>query len=252
MDPRCSAPSTLYAHTMGIIVSTAAANWDNLGPDLLVGVATGVGVGLVLLGAQALAQWFKKRADTRYAWESFKPQIAGAAHLNWNKDIVSLTPGPAALVALHALAAGQPLSQWKRHLPEPDDTLEILLGIALQRATFDAAAGEVERNARLETSQIALSAFEQEALRQRVLARALGLSDSELKSQSALFAHADLTIYSSVLEDLVTKPGLAAALAMYESCSVLYLVSIATLLAQLQMDWSRQVKLLEASQPAAN
>jgi len=130
--------------TMGILAAATGTNWDTFVPDMIVGAGTGVAVGLVLLGTQAVAQGRRSRADSQFAWESLKPTVAGAAHRSWIKDLDTLLPIPRPLIALDEIASVSSLALWKSHLRKPDPALEALLVLVRLRPQFESCASELE------------------------------------------------------------------------------------------------------------
>ena len=214
-------------HNMGIFAFSTGVNWSTFVPDLIVGIATGLFVGVVLLFAQGRAQKAKSRADSKFAWESFKPRLSGAVYRSWVMDLDNLLPIPAALVAVDDLAAPAPLALWNRHFKKPDEAIELVVLLARQRASFESSATDVESSIGMLAAEY-ISEGPDELIVERVIrARAYGFPDTEVHGTvTGLFARANIARLTSMADALAADPRMAASIERYMAVASLYTDSI--------------------------
>jgi hypothetical protein len=200
---------------MGIIAITTGTNWDTFAPDMIVAATTGVFVGVVLLIAQAFTQSRKVRADSTFAWESFKPKLAGAARRSWNRSTENLLPAPAPILALEALATGEPLALWQSHMQKkPDRTLDLLIILVRLRAEYESAATNLEVAAH-DDSEMFAAELDRSNLVCVVRARAFGFED-DLALNSGFLTDNDKARYSKAADVLIGQPYTKFALDRFQ------------------------------------
>jgi hypothetical protein len=206
-----------------------ASNWDSFIPDILVGLFTGLVVGAALLIAQAIAQSRKYKADSKFAWESLKPNLSAAAHQSWSMDSDSLLPAPAALTSLHEIASREPLALWQSHLKEPDPALDLVMNLNRLRAAFESSAARVEAALGVALLRFNGTAFDVDALGRLVRARAYGTSDAEALDTISRMRNPGPAEYVDVSRTLAAEPRLEAALAQFREVSEIYVDLISRL-----------------------
>jgi hypothetical protein len=222
---------------MEIIAITTASNWewDAIGPDLVVAATTGVFVGAVLLGAQAFTESRKARADSQFAWDTFKPKLSGSAQRSWIKSATVFTV-PSALVALDTLAEGEPLALWKSHLKKPDDSLRLLMSILGQRATFETTAIDLDLAADRAITEGGISDMDAEVMRQTIRAHAQDIKHPFFDAYSP-------SVVESTLGELLENANLVGALERYAISVSIYNSTITSLLSALNREM--ELRMLE-------
>lgn len=202
-------------------------NFDTFVPDLLVGLATGLIVGVVLLIAQSRAQTSKDRGNSQFAWESLKPKLSAAAHRTWVMSLDSMLPVPVALTALDDLVKSEPLSLWKSHLKKPDPALELVMLLGRQRATFESSATDIESSLGMLAAQYVDEGKDETVVGRLIRSRAYGFPDSEVHGTvSGPFAQANIARLTSMADAMAADPRMAESIARYKEVASIYTESI--------------------------
>lgn len=96
--------------------------WDTFVPDLIVGLFTGLVVGVILAYLQSRATRKRERREVELRWEALRPRV-GAQLLNpWDRRVMgeSLTEFANRTDALRDLTAEVPLASWAEILDDQE------------------------------------------------------------------------------------------------------------------------------------
>jgi len=95
-------------------VPSPRINWDSFIPDLIVGVFTGLVVGLILAWSQARAAEKRERREVELRWEALRPRVAARLLEPWDRRHIgpSLMHFASRTDALRDLIADVPLASW--------------------------------------------------------------------------------------------------------------------------------------------
>lgn len=96
--------------------------WDTFVPDLIVGLFTGLVVGVILAYLQSRSARKRERRETELRWEALRPRV-GAQLLNpWDRRVMgdSLTEFASRTDTLRNLTAEVPLASWAEILNDQE------------------------------------------------------------------------------------------------------------------------------------
>jgi len=199
------------------------SNWETFTPDLIVGITTGVVVGLILFFAQRISQNRDDRLRSQFAWNSIKPKLSGAAHRQWQMDYHDLLPIPAALSLLNEIIADQPIALWRSHIKAEEKGLDGLIAIPRIRDLFQSAAEEVESALDFVGIQIADRArLPLDVLKMVVRSRAYGFEDSEVFLTVTRINEAEKLRVKAAADKMMAVPRLKIALERYDDAVGVY------------------------------
>jgi hypothetical protein len=199
-----------------------AVNWDTFGPDLLVGLATGLVVGLVLFVTERSAETRRNRDAATFAWQSLLPKLRSASAVPWRRDQSILTM-PDALIKLDDLASREPLALWQSNFKSPEAAISGLLTIQRSKYSMEWSAELLEAALIAATRKIpARKDLHTDYLKQIVRVRAYGQTDSEAESPFVPHTPAVLARYSTAADELMKDSDLAIAMATYVEAADIY------------------------------
>lgn len=91
-----------------------AINWDSFIPDLIVGVITGLVVGVILAWTQARAARRRERREIELRWEALRPRVGALLLDPWDRRVMGATLAEFAsrTDALLELVEDVPLGSW--------------------------------------------------------------------------------------------------------------------------------------------
>src|SRR5690606_12002605 len=72
-------------------VAGVAINWDTFLPDLIVGLFTGLVVGVILALLQSHAARKRERREIELRWEALRPRLAAQLLDPWDRRVMGLT-----------------------------------------------------------------------------------------------------------------------------------------------------------------
>jgi hypothetical protein len=228
MIPRAivgSCPPLPYAGTMTPRLAYAV-NWDSFGPDLLVGLATGLVVGIVLFFAERIAETRRNRDAAIFAWESLKPKLRSAAGIPWRRDQDTLTM-PAALVKLDEIASREPLALWQSHFKQPEPAIEILSAMQRTRYSLEWLAEAIEAALETTTPEVTKHSSRSSTYVNRIVrVRGYGLADSHAISPFYPTTADTLARHSQATDELLRHPDVAVTMATYTEFVDIYNTSL--------------------------
>ncbi len=207
---------------MGTLVITTSTSWDSFGPDLIVGVVTGLIVGVVLLFAQSRAEASRDRRNSQFAWESFKPKISAAAHRTWDMDMDKMLPIPEALSTLDELVSPEPLALWASHLKRRDEALELAMLFPNQRASFDSRAKDIEASLGMLAAKYTDTESEETIVGRIIRARIYRFPDSEALQTVTGLDQFNLMRVTAIADAMEAEPRMAGSIERYQAGASLY------------------------------
>jgi hypothetical protein len=95
-----------------------ATNWDSFVPDLIVGLFTGLVVGLILAWSQSRAARKRERREIGLRWEALRPRVGAQLLDPWDRRVMGPTLAEFAgrTDALRELVEDVPLGSWAQVL----------------------------------------------------------------------------------------------------------------------------------------
>lgn len=196
--------------------------FDTFIPDLIVGIVTGLFVGVVLLVAQRRAEASKDRSNSKFAWESFKPKVSAAAHRTWEMDMDSMLPIPVALSALDELVASEPLALWASHLKKPDEAMELAMMFPSLRSSFDSRAKDIEASLGMLAARYTVTDSEETVVGRLIRARTYKLPDSEALGTVTGLSKCNLKRVTAMADKTEADPRMSASIERYQDAASLY------------------------------
>lgn len=92
----------------------SSINWDSFVPDLIVGLFTGLLVGVILASTQARAARKRERREIELRWEALRPRVGAQLLDPWDRRVMGYTMAEFAgrTDALRELIEDVPLGSW--------------------------------------------------------------------------------------------------------------------------------------------